>query len=39
MQVTVCIKVKKDEYNITRYEGVSVWSDGTEWIVIQAKAH
>lgn len=22
-----------------RYEGVSIWSDGTEWIVIQAKAH
>jgi hypothetical protein len=22
-----------------RYEGVSLWSDGTEWIVIQAKAH
>ena len=22
-----------------RYESVSIWSDGTEWIVIQAKAH
>lgn len=22
-----------------RYEGVSIWSDGTEWIVIQAKSH
>ena len=22
-----------------RYEGVSLWSNGTEWIVIQAKAH
>lgn len=22
-----------------RYEGISIWSDGTEWIVIQAKAH
>ena len=21
------------------YEGVSIWSNGTEWIVIQAKAH
>ena len=21
------------------YEGVSIWSDGTEWIVIQAKSH
>ena len=21
------------------YEGVSLWSNGTEWIVIQAKAH
>jgi len=23
----------------TTYEGVSIWSDGTEWIVIQAKSH
>lgn len=22
-----------------RYEGVSIWSDGNDWIVIQAKAH
>lgn len=22
-----------------RYEGISIWSDGTEWIIIQAKAH
>lgn len=22
-----------------RYEGISVWSDGTEWRIIQAKAH
>ena len=22
-----------------RYEGVSMWSSGTEWIIIQAKAH
>ena len=22
-----------------KYEGVSIWSDGTEWIVIQAKSH
>ena len=22
-----------------KYEGVSLWSNGTEWIVIQAKAH
>lgn len=22
-----------------QYEGVSLWSNGTEWIVIQAKAH
>ena len=22
-----------------RYEGISIWSNGTEWIVIQAKAH
>ena len=21
------------------YEGVSIWSNGTEWIIIQAKAH
>ena len=28
------------EFEISkRYEGVSIWSDGTEWIVIQAKAH
>ncbi len=22
-----------------RYEGISIWSNGTEWIIIQAKAH
>ena len=28
------------EYVLNReYEGVAIWSDGTEWIVVQAKAH
>ena len=28
------------EYVINKaYEGVTIWSDGTEWTVIQAKAH
>ena len=22
-----------------RYEGISIWSNGTAWIIIQAKAH
>ena len=28
-----------DDYNINKaYEGIAVWSDGTEWFVIQKKA-
>ena len=46
VQITVALTPQAGEtidggatYEIKSYNGCSIWSDGTEWIVIQAKQH
>ena len=43
IDVTAAVSEKIDgspSFEISkRYEGISIWSNGAEWIIIQAKAH